>query len=701
MHWRGLTVRRLALLVAVTTVMAPAAAGASATWPTYHGDNSRSGNASGEPTLFPTFLHWTSPDLDGAIYGQPLLVAGRVVVATENDSLYGLDPRNGQVVWRTHVGTPVPLANLPCGDIDPLGITGTPAEDPATGTVYAVAEITGPAHLLVAVNAATGAVRFTRPFDPPGMDPSVQQERAAVLVANGRVYVNYGGLDGDCGNYHGWVVASNLDGSGNLLWYETPGSQSGMWAVGGAAVDASGNLLVATGNGSSTTTYDHGDSVIRLSPTLVEEDHFAPSDWAADNGSDADLGSDGPLPVAGGQLVFQVGKEQTGYLLHENHLGGIGGQAFEASVCFSIGASAYADPYIYVPCNGSLDALKLNAGAPSFSLAWSVGGGFFGPPTVAGGAVWSVDQGGRLVGVDPVTGAIRFDQNIGPVTHFATPTAAGGLLMVAATTHIVAFSGPAGTACTAPAPAGPGYWLGASDGGIFTCGAAPFYGSAGALSLNRPIVGMAATPDRRGYWLVASDGGIFTYGDARFFGSTGGMALNKPIVGMASTVDGQGYWLVASDGGVFTFGDARYYGSMGGKPLAKPVVGMAVAPDGNGYWLAASDGGVFTFGSAKFHGSAGGTHLNGPVVGIAAGRDDNGYFLGASDGGVFTYGTAQFRGSAGGLRLVAPIVGIASTAGAGGYWLVARDGGVFTYGDARFRGSLAGTGAVVVAFAHD
>src|ERR1700681_3415161 len=204
----------LALVLPAAPGRATGAAAVFGRWPTYHGSGSRSGNDVSDPTLFPTSSTWTSADLDGAIYAEPLVVAGRIIVATENDSLYALDEHTGQVLWRTNVGTPVARSTLPCGDIDPLGITGTPAEDPATGTVYAVAEVTGPAHVLVAVDAASGAVRFTRPFDPPGMDPSVQQERAAVLVANGRVYVNYGGLDGDCGNYHGWVVASNLDGSG-------------------------------------------------------------------------------------------------------------------------------------------------------------------------------------------------------------------------------------------------------------------------------------------------------------------------------------------------------------------------------------------------------------------------------------------------------------------------------------------------------
>ena len=162
-----------------------------------------------------------------------------------------------------------------------------------------------------------------------------------------------------------------------------------------------------------------------------------------------------------------------------------------------------------------------------------------------------------------------------------------------------------------------------------------------------------------GYWLVASDGGIFTEGGAPFLGSTGGATLNKPIVGSAATSDGQGYWLVASDGGIFSYGDAAFFGSAGSVPLNKPIVGMAATPDGNGYWLVASDGGIFNYGAAGFSGSTGGITLNRPIVGMAASFDGKGYYLVASDCGIFNYGDATFFGSTGGMTLNKPIVSMA------------------------------------------
>jgi hypothetical protein len=130
-----------------------------------------------------------------------------------------------------------------------------------------------------------------------------------------------------------------------------------------------------------------------------------------------------------------------------------------------------------------------------------------------------------------------------------------------------------------PPPVGPagGYWLTASDGGIFAFGDAAFKGSTGALKLAKPIAAMAPTPSGQGYWLVASDGGIFAFGDAAFKGSTGAIRLAQPIVGMAATPSGQGYWLVASDGGIFAFGDAAFKGSTGAIRLAQPIVGMAAS----------------------------------------------------------------------------------------------------------------------------
>src|SRR5207244_4412625 len=150
------------------------------------------------------------------------------------------------------------------------------------------------------------------------------------------------------------------------------------------------------------------------------------------------------------------------------------------------------------------------------------------------------------------------------------------------------------------------------NGGVFSYGNAPFKGSVGAL--NKPIVGMATTPLGDGYWMAASDGGIFAF-NVPFLGSTGGLKLHQPAVPIIASPLGRGSCMVAG-GGIFSFGDAAFYGSVGGNPAVKPVVGMAATPSGQGYWLAGSDGGIFSFGDATFFGSAGNLRLRAPVVGI-------------------------------------------------------------------------------------
>jgi len=232
-----------------------------------------------------------------------------------------------------------------------------------------------------------------------------------------------------------------------------------------------------------------------------------------------------------------------------------------------------------------------------------------------------------------------------------------GMITISAPTKNLDADSIANVAATSPPP-----------NSVAPFGIAPI-GANAVSNAQAPIVGMASAPNGTGYWMVASDGGIFSYGTAKFYGSEGGTRLNEPVVGMAATPDGGGYWLVAADGGIFSFGNATYYGSEGGTHLNAPVVGIAATPDGGGYWLVAADGGVFGFGNATFSGSEGGTHLNAPVVGMAATSDGGGYWLAAADGGVFSFGNAQFFGSAAGSGSVESAVGMAAVPGGGGYWL--------------------------------
>ena len=228
------------------------------------------------------------------------------------------------------------------------------------------------------------------------------------------------------------------------------------------------------------------------------------------------------------------------------------------------------------------------------------------------------------------------------------------------------------------------YWVVTADGYVMGFGPnGRQYGDMANLSLNAPIVGMAALPGNQGYWLLGGDGGVFSFGLARFYGSTGGLRLNSPVVGIATTPDGGGYWLVASDGGVFAYGDASFYGSMGGQRLNTPIVGMAVDQATGGYWLVSADGGVYAF-DAPFHGSTGGLVLSKPIIGMEASPDGSGYRLAARDGGVFSFGL-PFAGSWAG-QDASPMVGITGS-GSGGYRLLDSCGGVFSFGSAPFNGS--------------
>ncbi|HEX2040405.1 MAG TPA: hypothetical protein VHF47_11815 [Acidimicrobiales bacterium] len=202
----------------------------------------------------------------------------------------------------------------------------------------------------------------------------------------------------------------------------------------------------------------------------------------------------------------------------------------------------------------------------------------------------------------------------------------------------------------------------------------------------------------RGYWLVASDGGVFSFGDARFHGSMGCCPLNSPMVGMAEHPSHEGYYTVAADGGIFTFPPnnprVKFYGSMGGTRLNKPIIGMAVHPTGLGYWLVAADGGIFTFpdktSTVKFYGSTGGQHIGTTIVGMAPTPDGNGYWLVGANGRVFAFGDAVKKGDLVGKADTATVVGIAPTQSGGGYWIAEANGNVWNFGNAADWGDALG-----------
>src|SRR5258707_1129441 len=419
------------------TATSTSATNATGDWTTYHQNNNRTGYVANAPDPTTLTKAW-SKQLDGAVYAEPLVVGGRLLVVTENDSLYAFDSQTGKLLWHTHVGTPVPQSALPCGNIFPLGITGTPVYDPATGLVFAVAEITGPAHILVGLDVATGKVKVRRSADISGMDARAHQQRAALALWSGMVYIAYGGLDGDCSDYRRTVVATKTDGSGALLSYRVPTSrEAGIWATPGPSVDSQGHLYVAVGNGAQTSgSWDHSDSVLRLSSTLQLEDGFAPVHWPTENANDADLGSTGPILLPHG-WIYADGKSGLAYVLKASNLGGIGGQTTVVSVCRAFGGDAAIGSQVLVPCTSGLRSLKVSS-TGKVTLGWQASSTLQSSPIAGGHTVYDVDIHGTLYALNSATGAVRTSIFVGSATRFVTPTLSGHLLFVGTYAGIVA-----------------------------------------------------------------------------------------------------------------------------------------------------------------------------------------------------------------------------------------------------------------------
>lgn len=500
--WRNLT---LALALTVVAAAAPSFADSVLT---YHGRADRSGLY-----IMPELTWRRAPSLEfdpsfrsrfsGNLYAQPLYWrspdsdSGRLIVATESDTVTAINATTGNSIWSHSLGRPVPLSSLPCGNIDPLGITGTPVIDKNRGALYldAVVGDTGPRHLLFALSLNDGTVLPGWPIDVAAalrasgqeFNAAEQNQRGALLIQNGTLYVPYGGHFGDCGNYHGWVVGVMLANPQRVFAWQTRGKGGGIWAPGGIVGDGQ-SLFVATGNTLGATQWSDGEAIFRLAPDLshsvASADYFAPRDWEQLDERDADLGGANPvlLDVARGtdrrRLILALGKDRRAYLLDRDDLGGIGGGlvaetvarypirtapvAYPASngefVAFQgpgahcpLPASDYWDWLVSrVSTSRGLTVLKIRDGTPPIiDTAWCAGLHGAGSPIVtttdgqAEPIVWILGAEGdnRLHAFRGDTGeSLYVSDPLDGLRHFGTLIAADGRLYVGADERMYAFT---------------------------------------------------------------------------------------------------------------------------------------------------------------------------------------------------------------------------------------------------------------------
>lgn len=407
-------------------------------WTEYHRDAGRAAVGPEVPALTSPKVAWTAA-VDGDVYASPLIVAGHVVVATENNTVYSLDLFTGATIWKTHLGNPVDASSLPCGDIGPVtGITGTPAADTSTGLLYVVAFLGGGHHMLFALKLVDGTVFSQRDVDPSGSTPAVQQQRGALAIGADYVYVPLGGLYGDCGPYHGYVVAVPRSGEGAALTYKVPSARgAGIWSAAGVTLDPAGDVYAVTGNGDSRSTFDFSNAVIELSPDLQKvKSYFAPANWIALNAGDTDLGSLGVTLLPGAAVA--VGKDGVAYLLTADRLGGIGGQASSRPLCGgAYGGTATNRSVVFVPCTDGLYAMSI--GPNGMNVLWHATHPALGSPIFAAGVIWAIEPASAtLYALDELSGAVLYSTVLPSARHFNTPAATEGFVVAPAGHDVVA-----------------------------------------------------------------------------------------------------------------------------------------------------------------------------------------------------------------------------------------------------------------------
>jgi outer membrane protein assembly factor BamB len=438
--------------------------------------------------LDPTF----AGAVDGQVYAQPLFVDGlgeakdMILVATENDEVYALDAATGLALWNTKLATELRVSQLACGDVDPYGITGTPVIDLPSRRMFLDAFTTSDSgmtirHFIFALSIDDGSVVPGWPVDVEAalaaegkaFVSKSQNQRGALAVMGDAVYVPFGGLSGDCGTYHGWVVEVEMNNPTKVNAWSTAGLGGGIWATGGLASDGN-RIYASTGNTIGVTQWSGGEAVVALPSGVAftgsPDDYWAPMNWMQLDAGDEDLGASGPIVFdlpgsTPSEMILALGKDGHGYLMDRNHLGGIVAPVAEVmAVTGAImgGANLYTtDQGVFVALRGAcangagnLAAVRILPGAPpTMTAAWCANQHGLGSPitTTSDGThdviVWATGATGdnRLHAFDGRTGAIVFDGGgagdvMAYTPQWTTPIAAKGRIFVGSSGQVYAFT---------------------------------------------------------------------------------------------------------------------------------------------------------------------------------------------------------------------------------------------------------------------
>ena len=428
----------------------------------------------------------------GNIYAQPLFYEasgsshGMVIVATESNSVYALDGATGKTLWKAQLPASVPSSQLPCGNINPEGVTGTPVIDPAAGVLYLDALVqtgNGPRQMIYALLLTNGSVVANWPLDVQAsmatagvtFSSSTQGERSALLLSGGNLYAVYGGRFGDCGTYHGTVIQIQTQPPKLVANWQTRASGGGIWAQGGIAGDGD-SFFVTTGNTMGASTWKDGEAIVRLAPGLAHstnaKDYFTPSNWQNLDSTDEDLGGTEAIPIAidvpsskPARRVIAFGKDGNAYLADRANLGGVGGamqvmQAANGAIrtapavyqTSSATMVAYTNSGNSHCSGGNVAMLNVAAsGASPMSFAWCASLNGAGAPIVtttdgaSNGIVWAVGAEGdnELHGFNALTGTPVFSStntSMSGLHHFQTILATRSRFYVVGDNKVYAFA---------------------------------------------------------------------------------------------------------------------------------------------------------------------------------------------------------------------------------------------------------------------